>query len=81
MRGGKAVCDHYGGYSTGPRSKEGKDRIRATYLKHSGESLVAKADHSEESIKLRYLIDLGNHCSLFYKQLKAQDRPPRGIRS
>lgn len=35
---GKGVCGHHGGYSTGPRSKEGKDRIRAAYLKHDKES-------------------------------------------
>jgi hypothetical protein len=26
---GKVVCGHHGGYSTGPRTKEGKERIRA----------------------------------------------------
>jgi hypothetical protein len=40
---GKRVCGHHGGYSTGPRSKEGKDRIRAAHLKHGEETMEARA--------------------------------------
>lgn len=73
---GKVVCGHHGGYSTGPRSKEGKDRIRAAHLKHGEETLEAKAERSSKSLMFRHLTDLGNHCNLFYKQLKLQGRPP-----
>ena len=31
---GKAVCQFHGGLSTGPKSKEGKERIRVAHLKH-----------------------------------------------
>jgi len=75
---GKAVCQFHGGYSTGPKSKEGKDRIRAAHFKHGDETLEAKAERSEKSLMFRYLNDLGNHCNLFYKQLKTQGRPPSG---
>jgi hypothetical protein len=75
---GKAVCGHHGGYSTGPRSKEGKDRIRAAHLKHGGETLEAKAERSAKSVMFKYLLDLGNHVGLFYKQLKTRGRPPSG---
>jgi hypothetical protein len=75
---GKAVCGHHGGYSTGPRTKEGKDRIRATHLKLGEETLEAKAERSEKSVMFRYLTDIGNHCNMFYKQLKTQGRPPSG---
>ena len=75
---GKAVCGLHGGYSTGPRSKEGKDRIRATHFKHGEETLEAKAERSAKSVMFRYLTDIGNHCNMFNKQLKAQGRPPLG---
>ena len=77
---GKAVCGHHGGYSTGPRSKEGKERIRAAHLKHGDETLEAKAERSAKSVMFRYLTDIGNHCNMFYKQLKTTGRPPSGYR-
>jgi hypothetical protein len=75
---GKAVCSLHGGYSTGPRSKEGKERIRAAHLTHGEETLEAKAERSAKSVMFRYLTDLGNHCNMFYKQLKTRGRPPSG---
>ncbi len=36
------------------------------------------AERSEKSLMFRYLIDLGNHYYLFYKQLKTRGRPPSG---
>lgn len=75
---GKAVCSHHGGYSTGPKTKEGKDRIRAAHLKHGEETLEAKAKRSEKSVMFRYLTDIRNHCEMFYKQLKTRGRPPSG---
>jgi len=77
---GKAVCGHHSGYSTGPRTKEGKDRIRATHLKLGEETLEAKAERSEKSVVFRYLTDIGNHCDMFYKQLKPRGRPPTGYK-
>lgn len=75
---GKAVCGHHGGLSTGPRSKEGKDRIRAAHWKHGDETLEAKAERSAKSLMFRYLNDIGNHCGMFYRQIKALGRPPSG---
>lgn len=77
---GKAVCQFHGGLSTGPRSKEGKDRIRATHFKHGEETVEAKAERSAKSLMFRYLTDIGNHCDMFYKQIKARGRPPGGYR-
>ena len=71
-------CSRHGGLSSGPRSKEGKDRIRAAHLKHGEETLEAKAERNEKSVVFRYLADLGNHCNMFYKQLKTRGRPPSG---
>lgn len=75
---GKAVCQFHGGLSTGPKTKAGKDRIRAAHWKHGEETQKAKAERSAKSLMFRYLTDLGNHCSLFYKQLKTRGRPPSG---
>lgn len=75
---GKVVCQFHGGLSTGPRSKEGKDRIRAARFKHGQETKEAKAERSAKSVMFRYLTDIGNHCDIFYKQLKTRGRPPLG---
>ena len=75
---GKAVCGHHGGYITGPRTKEGKERIRAAHLKHGQETQEARAERSEKSVMFRYLTDIGNYCDLFYKQLKTRGRTPSG---
>ena len=64
--------------STGPKTKPGKDRIRAAHLKHGKEALKAKADRSAKSVMFRYLTDIGNHCNLFYKEIKTKGRPPSG---
>ena len=73
---GKVVCQFHGGLSAGPKTKEGKNRIRAAHLKHGEETLEAKADRSAKSLMFRYLIDIGNHCNMFDKQIKARGRPP-----
>ena len=77
---GKAVCGHHGGLSTGPKTKEGKDRIRAAHFKHGEETLEAKAERNEKSVMFRYLTDLGNHCNMFYRQIKTRGRPPSGYK-
>ena len=71
-------CSRHGGLSTGPKTKEGKDRIRAAHLKHGQEAKEAKAELSAKSLMFKYLLDLGNHVGLFYKQLKTRGRPPSG---
>jgi hypothetical protein len=75
---GKAVRCHRGGYITGPRSEEGKERIRAAHWKHGEETLEAKAERSEKSVMFKYLLDLGNHVGLLYTQIKTRGRPPLG---
>ena len=75
---GKVVCGHHGGYSTGPKTKAGKGRIRAAHFKHGEETLEAKAERSEKSAMFRYLTDIGNHCEMFYKEIKTLGRPPLG---
>ena len=55
---------------TGIRGVVRKDRIRAAHLKHSKETLDAKAERSTKKVMFRYLTDIGNHRDMFYKKLK-----------
>ena len=71
-------CSRHGGLSTGPKTQEGKERIRAAHLKHGQETKEAKAERSAKSVMFRYLTDIGNHVNLFYTQLKTRGRPPSG---
>jgi hypothetical protein len=61
---GKAVCQFHGGYSTGPKTKVGKDRIRAAHFKHGNETLGAKAERSAKSAMFFYLRDLGEYFGI-----------------
>ena len=74
----KVVCGHHGGYSTGPKTKGGKERIRTAHLKHGQETQEARAERSAKNLMFKYLLDLGNHTDLFYKQIKVRGRPPLG---
>jgi hypothetical protein len=38
----------------------------------------AEIEHRDKSVMFRYLTDIGNHCNLFYRQLKTLGRPPSG---
>lgn len=58
--------------------KRNNGHWQAAHWKHGEETLEAKAERNSKSAMFRYLTDLGNHCSLFYKQLKARGRPPSG---
>jgi len=71
-------CSRHGGLSTGPKTQVGKDRIRAAHFRHGDETLEAKAERSAKSVMFRYLTDIGNHCNMFYKEIKLQGRPPSG---
>jgi hypothetical protein len=43
-----------------------------------GETLEAKATRTQKSEIFRYLTALGNHCNLFFKEIKIKGRPPSG---
>jgi hypothetical protein len=60
-----AVCKWHGGMSTGPRTKEGIQRIREAHLKHGNDTKEARAERSAMSTKLLYLRDIGDHIGMF----------------
>jgi hypothetical protein len=72
---GKRVCGHHGGYSSGPKTKEGIERIRQAHLKHGEFSREAVQKASESDAVFRYMVDIGNHVSLFVKKIKIVGRP------
>jgi len=72
---GKAICQFHGGLSTGPRTKEGKDRIRAAQWKHGQETLEAKAERSAKSAMFLYLRDLGEYLEIFKTKRISGRRP------
>lgn len=74
---GKVVCQFHGGLSTGPKTKEGKQRIQAAHLKHGEETLEAKAERSKKSMMFLYLRDIGDSINLFSGS-KTKGRKPTG---
>ena len=75
---GKAVCGHHGGLSTGPKTKEGIERIRFAHLKHGEYTLEAKAERSEKSLMFSYLELIGHHVGLFDGP-NTPGRKPKGM--
>ena len=52
------LCKWHGGASTGPKTKEGIERIRQAHLKDGSETLAAKQQRSEQSLRLALLEDM-----------------------
>ena len=76
---GKAVCQFHGGCSTGPRTKEGKDRIRAAHWKHGEQTKTAKELRSKKSLMFHYLEDIARHIHLLRTPV-AIGRKPKGYK-
>ena len=62
---GKKVCKWHGGYSSGPRTKEGIQRIREAHLKHGEATKQARQERSSNSAMFLYLRDIGDHIEMF----------------
>jgi hypothetical protein len=52
-------------------------QIEVEIQKGSYTNLVL-AERSAKSEMFRYLTDIGNHCNMFYKEIKTRSRPPTG---
>ena len=52
------LCKWHGGASTGPKTKEGIERIRKAHLTSGNETLASKQSRSEQSLKLALLEEL-----------------------
>lgn len=54
----KTCCKWHGGMSSGPKTKEGIERIRQAHLKTGNETLQAKKQRSEQILKFFLLEDM-----------------------
>ena len=72
--GSKVACKTHGSHKSRNVLK-GVDHPR---YKNGERTKAIEMEMRERSVTLRYLIDIGNHIDLFYKELKARGRPPLG---
>jgi len=75
---GKNVCQFHGGKSTGPKTQEGKDRIRRAHWKDGESSKEAREAQSAKSLMFCYLDDLMHHLPLMSGVEKRAGRKPKG---
>jgi len=75
---GKAVCGHHGGYSTGPKTQGGKDRIRRAHWKDGESTNEAREKQSAKNLMFCYLEDLLHHLPLMSRVNKRVGRKPKG---
>ena len=73
----KEVCQFHGGRSTGPKTDEGRKRIKAANTKHGRYSKVAKAKQAKELVVLYQLEDAMNLIGMS-KSSKTRGRKPNG---
>ena len=73
---GKKVCQFHGGRSTGPKSEENKNRLRTLNLKNGFFTMEARESARKDSIKLRYLEDIGYHLGII--PVRTRGRKPKG---
>ena len=71
----KKVCRFHGGRSTGPRTEAGKARISAARLMHGNSTRQARAELSEELVKLALLEELGRRIGLIVGPRSRGRRP------
>jgi hypothetical protein len=71
---GCASCRMHGAHN----SRNVLRGVNHPHYRTGGETLEAKAMRTEKSEMFRYLADIGNHCNLFYKEIKTKGRLPSG---
>ncbi len=55
---GKQVCGFHGGLSTGPRTEEGRERVRQAHIKSGEYTQEARLRQSRASLRLAQLEDM-----------------------
>ena len=73
---GKNTCQFHGGRSTGPKGEQSKCRLRTLNLKKGFFTAEARENKRKDSIKLRYLEDIGHHLGLIL--VRTRGRKPNG---
>ncbi len=73
-------CSSHGGLSTGPKSKEGIQRIKDAHWKHGNDPKEAQAERSAKSLQFLMLEKIGWHVGLFAEgSTKFRGRKPNGF--
>jgi hypothetical protein len=75
----KTCCKWHGGMSTGPKTKEGIERIRQAHLTTGNQTLAAKEQKSEQSLKLALLEDM-MHVLKMTNSSKSRGPKPKGYK-
>ncbi len=75
----KSCCKWHGGMSTGPKTKEGIERIRQTHLTTGRETLAFKQSRSEQSLKLALLEDM-MHLLKMSSASRTRGPKPKGFK-
>jgi hypothetical protein len=75
----KAVCKWHGGMSTGPRTKEGIQRIREAHLKHGERTKESIEERQKTLLRLHMLEEIGHHIKMFAEgSPRTRGRKPTG---
>lgn len=72
---GKNVCGTHGGFSTGPKTEKGIQRIRNTHWKHGNETKEAKNKRSQRNLMFTMLEEIGWHFDMFEGCRKGGRKP------
>ena len=70
----KSRCKWHSGASSGPKTDEGKDRIRKANTKHGNFTKEAVERTSQQDAMFRYIVDIGNHLDMFAHKVKTKGR-------
>lgn len=71
---GCKACRMHGAH----RSRNVLEGINHPRYKNGERTKDAQTERRDKGVMFRYLTDIGNHCNLFYKELKTRGRPPLG---
>jgi hypothetical protein len=63
---GKRVCRTHGGASTGPKTREGRQRCAETKTVHGNETRKVRSDRAEAMGRLRALEELGHALGIMH---------------
>jgi len=72
----KNVCRTHGGWSTGPKTEEGRQRCAEVKTVHGDETRAKRAERSRKSAELDHLLTVGSALGLFEPNTKLKGRPP-----
>jgi hypothetical protein len=75
----KSCCKWHGGASTGPKTKEGIERIRQAHLTTGQETLASKRSRSEQNLKLALLEELLFALKMSYAS-RTRGPKPKGFK-